>query len=74
MKKEKYFTKKGVEFLLMYVLKFGRHSTGLPIFTEFNYKDQENFVKDLKKVFINRIPQNENNMEEDGFIEIKKEL
>jgi hypothetical protein len=35
------------------------------MFTEFNYGDQKRFMEGLKEVFINRIPQNENNMKND---------
>ncbi|MCT4616794.1 MAG: hypothetical protein N4A38_01130 [Candidatus Gracilibacteria bacterium] len=69
MKKEKYFTKKGVEFLMIYVYAFAKDAPGLTMFTEFNYGDQKRFMEGLKEVFINRIPQNENNMKNDGFIE-----
>jgi len=63
---EKYFTKKGVEFLLINIFWFIENAPWLEIFTEFNYEEQDRFINYIRIIlkwkddYMNKLEQENN--------------
>jgi len=46
----RYFTKKGIRFLLIHLFWFEENSQWIKVFTDYNYKNQEKFLNQTKDI------------------------